>query len=108
MIHSPADHSLPAQGHVYHLTQHPGDVHRLPRRSGRGNALLRHACSRRSQGETDALLASVLPVLARASPVQSATLVVPARVNPYQALPADRVEGLAELTGTEWPSARSP
>ncbi|WP_420082567.1 hypothetical protein ACN6AT_36600 (plasmid) [Streptomyces sp. JL4002] len=65
------------------------------------NALLHHARSRRIQAETDAILAPVMPLLARAGPVQATTLVVPARTNPYRDLPADRVQHLAEHTGTE-------
>ncbi|MGY5032938.1 hypothetical protein ACWC9U_18995 [Streptomyces sp. 900116325] len=65
------------------------------------NALLHHARGRRIQAETDAILAPVMPVIARAGPVRTTTLIVPARVNPYRALPSDRVERLAERTGTE-------
>ncbi|OKJ18430.1 hypothetical protein AMK23_35330 [Streptomyces sp. CB02130] len=63
------------------------------------NALLHQARGRRIRAEADAILAAVLPVIARAGPVGAATLVVPARINPYQALPADRVERLAGRTG---------
>ncbi|MFJ5712754.1 hypothetical protein [Streptomyces sp. NPDC093105] len=65
------------------------------------NALLHHARSRRIQAETRAILAPVLPLVARAGPIRTTTLVVSARINPYRALPADRVVHLAEHTGTE-------
>ncbi|MEN8653696.1 hypothetical protein ABCR94_24590 [Streptomyces sp. 21So2-11] len=65
------------------------------------NALLHHARARRIQAETDAILAPVLPVIARAGPVRTTTLVVPARINPYQALPTDQVQRLAYRTGTD-------
>ncbi|MFI0828065.1 hypothetical protein ACH4Q7_26860 [Streptomyces roseolus] len=65
------------------------------------NALLHHAHSRRIQAETHAILTPVMPAIARAGPVQATALVVPARINPYRDLPADRIERLAERTGTE-------
>ncbi|MGJ3561808.1 hypothetical protein ACR6C2_40380 [Streptomyces sp. INA 01156] len=34
-------------------------------------------------------------------PIQATTLVVPAHINPYRALPADRIQRLTERTGTE-------
>ncbi|MFD3919100.1 hypothetical protein [Streptomyces sp. NPDC058595] len=65
------------------------------------NALLHQARSRRIQAETHAILAAVLPVIARAGPARTTNLVVPARINSYQALPADRVEPLAGHAGTD-------
>ncbi|MDW4909223.1 hypothetical protein RB628_28755 [Streptomyces sp. ADMS] len=65
------------------------------------NALLHHARSRRIHAETDAILAPVLPVIARAGPARTTTLVAPAHINPYRSLPVDRVERLAERAGTE-------
>ncbi len=65
------------------------------------NALLHHARGRRIQAETDAILAAVLPAIARVGSVRTTTLVVPARVNPSRALPADLVERLTHHTGTD-------
>ncbi|MFJ1565023.1 hypothetical protein ACIOG8_12485 [Streptomyces erythrochromogenes] len=65
------------------------------------NALLRHARSRRIQAETHVILTPVMPAIARAGPIRATTLVVPARINPYRALPADLIQRLTERTGTE-------
>ncbi|MDX3761794.1 MULTISPECIES: hypothetical protein [Streptomyces] len=65
------------------------------------NALLHLARGRRIRAEADAILAAVLPVIARAGPARTTTMVVPARTNPYQALPADRVERLVGHTGAD-------
>ncbi|MEW9515045.1 hypothetical protein [Streptomyces bacillaris] len=65
------------------------------------NALLHRVRSRRIRAESDAILAAVLPALARAGPVRTATLTVPARTNPHRTLPADQVERIARRTGTD-------
>ncbi|WP_030223118.1 hypothetical protein [Streptomyces bikiniensis] len=83
-------------------TGHPATFAAVVRSTGFSiNALLHQARGRRIRAEADAILAAVLPVIARAGPVRTATLVVPARINPYQALPADRVERLAGRTGAD-------
>ncbi|QKV90787.1 hypothetical protein HUT19_02725 [Streptomyces sp. NA02950] len=63
--------------------------------------MLHHARHRRFQADTDAILAPVLPVIARAGPVRTTSLVVPARVNPYRALPAGRIERVAGRLGND-------
>ncbi|MEU5458367.1 hypothetical protein ACH4NR_32500 [Streptomyces globisporus] len=83
-------------------TGHPVTAAAVVRSTGFSiNALLHLARGRRIRTEADAVLVAVLPVIARAGPVRTATLVVPARTNPYQALPADRVERLAGHTGPD-------
>ncbi|KES08873.1 hypothetical protein BU52_02135 [Streptomyces toyocaensis] len=65
------------------------------------NAVLHHARARRVQAEADAILAAVLPVVARAGPTRTGSLVVPARVNPYRALPVGRAERAAVRAGAD-------
>ncbi|WP_438319585.1 hypothetical protein ACSHWO_36460 (plasmid) [Streptomyces sp. HUAS TT3] len=80
-------------------TGHPVTVAAVVRSTGFSiKALLHLARGRRIRTEADAILA-VLPVIARAGPVRTAILVVPARTNPYRTLPADLVERLAGRTG---------
>ncbi|MER6599739.1 hypothetical protein ACWDBC_08300 [Streptomyces parvus] len=65
------------------------------------NALLHLARGRRIRTEAEAILAAVLPVIARAGPARTTTLVVPARINPYRTLPAGLVERLTHRTGAD-------
>lgn len=81
-------------------TGHPVTAAAVVRSTGFSiNALLHLARGGRIRAEADAILAAVLPVIARAGPAR--TLVVPARINPYRTLPADLVERLAGRTGAD-------
>ncbi|MFE7804506.1 hypothetical protein ACFU51_07555 [Streptomyces sp. NPDC057430] len=100
---SRADQAVAARAADLARSGHPVTAAAVIRSTGFSiNALLHHARHRRIQTEADAILAAVLPAIARAGPVRTTTpLVVPARVNPYRTLPAGRVERAAERTGAD-------
>ncbi len=93
---SRADHAVAARAADLARSGHPVTAAAVVRSTGFSlNALLHHARHRRIQADTDAILAAVLPALARAGPVRTTALAVPARINPYRALPAGRIERAA-------------
>ncbi|MFC8835822.1 hypothetical protein ACFT8V_21925 [Streptomyces griseoincarnatus] len=99
---SRADQAVAARAADLARSGHPVTAAAIVRSTGFStNALLHHARHRRIQADTDAILAPVLPVIARAGPVRTTSLVVPARVNPYRALPADRIERAAGRLGND-------
>ncbi|MFF9330998.1 hypothetical protein [Streptomyces albogriseolus] len=93
---SRADYAVAARAADLARGGHPVTAAAVVRSTGFSiNALLHHARHRRVQADADAILATVLPAIARAGPVRTTALVVPARANPYRTLPAGRIERAA-------------
>ncbi len=93
---SRADHAVAARAADLARGGHPVTAAAVVRSTGFSiDALLHHARHRRVQADADAILATVLPAIARAGPVRTTALVVPARANPYRTLPAGRIDRAA-------------